>query len=85
MFRGIPEWKDAGDDEVYAAMYQLVGAINYFAISGATLDRMIGSDRLAAVSRAFPKVIGDLIEAPVGRRSAMATRSDQAKAGSVGS
>ena len=68
VFRGIPEWKNAGDDEVYAAMYQLVGAINYFAISGATLDRMIGPERLAAVARAFPAVLGRLVEAPVGRR-----------------
>ncbi len=84
VFRGIPEWEQASDDEVYAAMYQLVGAINYFAISGATLDRMIGPDRLSAVSLAFPAVLGDLLEAPVGR-SGSGTRSDQAKAGSVGS
>lgn len=84
VFREIPEWEHASDDEVYAAMYQLVGAINYFAISGATLDRMIGPDRLSAVSRAFPAVLGDLLEAPVGR-SGRETHSDQAKAGSIGS
>ena len=85
VFRGIPEWKHASDDEVYAAMYQLVGAISYFAVSGTTLDRMIGPERFSCVSLAFPGVLGDLVEAQVGRSSGRETRSDQAKAGSVSS
>ncbi len=66
VFRGVPEWKDASDAEIYAAMYQLIGAINYFAISGATLDGILGSDRLSAVEQAFPTVLGRLFEAPIG-------------------
>lgn len=48
-----PAWRDRPSAEHDAAVYQLIGAVNYFAVSGATLEAIWGGDRLASVSEAF--------------------------------
>lgn len=50
-------WRGAPEAEVFAAMYQLVGGINYFAVSGPTLASMYGTERLEAVTDAYPDAI----------------------------
>lgn len=40
--RAVPGWETAAPATALAAVYQLLGAINYFAISGPTLRNMFG-------------------------------------------
>jgi AcrR family transcriptional regulator len=48
-----PAWRDRPAAEHDAAVYQLIGAVNYFAVSGATLEAIWGADRLGGVETAF--------------------------------
>ncbi len=48
-----PQWQTRSLAEQTVAVYQLIGAINYFAISGATLKGIWGAKRTAATSKAF--------------------------------
>ena len=66
MCRQMPGWQHASQAEIDAAVYQLIGAINYFAVSGATLARMFGPDRHASLETAFPAVLARLLDAPIG-------------------
>ena len=53
MGRQNPDWSGKSDAEIFAHIYQLVGAVNYWAISGPTLGRMYGPDTVREVSEAF--------------------------------
>ena len=55
-----PRWRRATRDEVFGGIYQLVGAINYFAVSGETLKNVYGADRYAAIASAFPAELARL-------------------------
>ena len=54
VLKRVPAWRNASDAEALAAIYQILGAINYLAVSDATLSNMFGSDKLAELQRAYP-------------------------------
>lgn len=51
---GLPRWQGRSRAEVFAGIYQVIGAVNYFAVSGPTLGGIYGPETLADVDRAFP-------------------------------
>ena len=63
MVKAVPGWKTAKDAEAFALIYQWLGAINYFAISGPTLTGIFGDRRMSDIERAFPKQLEALMEA----------------------
>ena len=48
---------DADDGQILAEVYQLVGAVNYLAVSGPTLNRMYGTDTWKMVLEAYPQAL----------------------------
>ncbi|MEO0882123.1 MAG: TetR/AcrR family transcriptional regulator [Pseudomonadota bacterium] len=62
MVRAIPAWREAGDADALALVYQLLGAINYFGVSKPTLLGIFGSDAYADLDEAFPQRLGRLID-----------------------
>jgi hypothetical protein len=63
MVKQVPHWKQATDPEVLALVYQWLGAINYYAISGPTLTGIFGPDYVDKVTQRFPEQLEQLIEA----------------------
>lgn len=57
---------DAGADArtVATHVYQLLGAINYFAVSQTTLQAMYGAEHIAALREAFPAHLRQLARLP---------------------
>ncbi|MEM7429274.1 MAG: TetR/AcrR family transcriptional regulator [Pseudomonadota bacterium] len=61
MLRAHPSWHGSTDAELAAGIYQLVGAINYFAISTPTLTGIWGDEPVARMEDAFlPVLLGRL-------------------------
>ena len=50
-------WAGESDAEIFARVYQLVGAVNYWAISGPTLWRMYGADTMTEIGDTFPEAL----------------------------
>ena len=59
--RVLPDWASASEAEAFAAVYQLLGAINYYAISEPTLRAIVGSKRYNALDDAFEPAIASMI------------------------
>lgn len=59
----VPGWESASEAEALAAAYQLLGAINYYAISEPTLTRIFGRPAYAALEEAFPVRLRALMRA----------------------
>lgn len=59
----VPGWESASEAEALAAAYQLLGAINYYAISEPTLTRIFGRPAYAAFEEAFPVRLRALMRA----------------------
>ena len=57
MVKATPRYRSVSDAEALAAVYALLGAVNYFAISEPTLRAMFGTDLYEDVKRAFPQQI----------------------------
>lgn len=53
MGSALSAWTEKSDSEVFAAIYQLIGAISYFAISQETIAGMYGPRQKAQINRAF--------------------------------
>lgn len=66
----IPAWRGKTDAEVFAALYQLIGAVSYFPISEATLTGMYGHRRTAAIKRAFTGELTKLLACATGDKEA---------------
>lgn len=62
--RQVPQWRDADQNLIATHIYQILGAINYFSVSGATLEKMYSAEHVSAMRDAFPERL---------RRMAMAT------------
>lgn len=69
MVRDVPSWGDASDAEALALVYQWLGAINYFAISGPTLIGIFGRKAHVQLNQTFPEQLERLIEVTVSARS----------------
>lgn len=57
--RRHPGWTGRSEAEIFASIYQIVGAVNYFAISAPTLSRMYGPAHLDQISTLFPSALLD--------------------------
>lgn len=55
LLRLLPGWGHAADAEVAAHVYQLLGAINYLAVSRSTLAGMYSSEHVCALEAAFER------------------------------
>lgn len=49
----LPGWKTARREQALAVIYQLLGAVNYFAVSGDTLAAMYGAQRYHDLEAVF--------------------------------
>ena len=54
MIRRAPGWESASHEDALASVYQLLGAIHYFAISEPTLARMFGKREHRRLEDAYP-------------------------------
>jgi AcrR family transcriptional regulator len=59
--RGLPEWHNATTAELLTVVYQLLGAINYFAISPPTLRAMYDEQTYQAMEQRFDAQLQQLI------------------------
>ena len=55
LLRLLPSWHQAADAEVAAQVYQLLGAINYLAVSRTTLAGMYSAEHVRALEAAFER------------------------------
>ena len=53
MLRAVPNWAKASDEKVLAAIIQLLGALNYHAVSGPTFRGIFGAQSMDRVDSAF--------------------------------
>ena len=65
--RLVPAWDGAPDEEVLACIYQLLGAISYFAVSEPTLRGIFGDDHYDRLVKAFEPQLKALVTAALGR------------------
>lgn len=79
LIRHVPAWNAASDAEALAAAYQLLGAVNYYAISEPTLTRMFGKQAFAALEDAFPAQLRALIDACLERGPSKAAETASRK------
>ena len=70
MGRSLDAWSCKSDEEVFAALYQLIGAVSYFSISGSTLTGMYGRRRASAIKRAFSSELANLVGFAIGADAA---------------
>ena len=63
LVRDIPGNADLTDEEAFAHLYHVLGAISYFRISEPTLQGMFGKRRYSRVKAAFRTQISALIHA----------------------
>ena len=63
LIRRVPGWARASEAEALAAAYQLIGAINYYAISEPTLTRIFGKPTYAALDEVFPVQLRAMVRA----------------------
>ena len=63
----LPAWKNAPRTDALTYVYQLLGAINYFAISQPTLKQMFGARQSKAMEKTFRAELYRLIQAGVYR------------------
>lgn len=63
MLRGVPGWAEATDARLLAAVVQLLGAINYHAVSGPTFRGIFGKDAETAMNAAFGAQLRNMINA----------------------
>ena len=53
LLRACPRYKQCSEDELAASVYQTIGAISFFAISGPTLTGIWGQDRVDGITGVF--------------------------------
>jgi len=63
MVSQMPGWANATQPEAFSFLYQLLGAINYYAISQPTLKAIFGAAEAFEFEAEFPQSLSDLIEA----------------------
>ena len=64
--RRVPGWEAASDADALASVYQLLGAINFFAISEPTLIRMFGEREYRRLKETYATRLRALIRASFG-------------------
>ena len=66
--KALPGWTDASDADALALVYQLLGAINYYAVSGPTLRGIFGDAMIAVLQSKFEPQLEALITAAISNR-----------------
>ena len=61
--RRVPGWASASDADALAAVYQIIGAVYFFAISEPTLTRMFGKEEYRRLKKTYPTRLRALIHA----------------------
>ncbi|MEM1433780.1 MAG: helix-turn-helix domain-containing protein [Pseudomonadota bacterium] len=69
MVQAVPGWDNTSDAEALAFAYQVLGALNYYYISGSTLTNIFGAAEYARLEQAFPGQLERLIDATLEARS----------------
>ena len=69
MVKAIEGLEGLSDDEALTFAYQLLGAVNYFLISPATLGGIFGEQCLAKISKRFSFALNSLIESGISQLS----------------
>ena len=69
MVKAIEDLQALSDEEALSFAYQLLGAVNYFLISPATLGGIFGEKYLAKISTGFSFALNSLIESGISRLS----------------
>lgn len=67
MIGAIPNWRKASRAQALALVYQLLGAIHYYAISGPTLSAIFGEADYKAIDACFTPQLAVLIDAAIAR------------------
>ncbi|MEO1602297.1 MAG: helix-turn-helix domain-containing protein [Pseudomonadota bacterium] len=65
MVRALPGWERSAPSQQFALVYQLLGAVNYFAVSRGTLTGIYGEARYRDARRAYPGQLERMIRAAV--------------------
>ncbi len=65
--KATPNWVSASDSQALALVYQLLGAISYYAVSEPTLRGILGEASLAALHQAFGPQLDALTDAALAR------------------
>ncbi|MEM1177494.1 MAG: TetR/AcrR family transcriptional regulator [Acidobacteriota bacterium] len=63
LVKQVPGWESASDSDALAAVYQIIGAIHFFAISEPTLTQMFGKQEYRRLGEAYPARLRTLIAA----------------------
>jgi AcrR family transcriptional regulator len=58
----LPRWRDAGREEAAAAVYQFLGAINYFAVSAPTLKAIFGNRLYSAMDDCYDRELLRMVQ-----------------------
>ncbi len=61
MVHDVPGWADSTEAQALAVVYQWLGAVNYFAVSGPTLSGIFGKKNFEQMTKAYPQQLETLI------------------------
>ena len=62
LFLEVHDQGTMNEDQAFTRSYQIIGAINYFAISDPTLIRLFGSDHYDRIEALFMKEIDRILD-----------------------
>ena len=68
LLHAAPAWISAPRPTAFSAVYQLLGAINYFAVSKPTLEGIFGKSSCEDIDDQFPIQLGASIDAVIANR-----------------
>ena len=60
LLRCDPFWQEAEEPAVITHIYQVLGAINYFAVSSVTLENMYSAEHVEGMRKCFPEQLRSL-------------------------
>ena len=63
MVKAVPGWEKASPSQALSLAYAWLGAINYFALSGPTLNGIFGSETMHMTAQHYPLQLERIIEA----------------------
>lgn len=69
MLLSTSAWRGRDRDQAFSCIYQLLGAINYYAISQPTLGKMFGKKRKASIASAFPVQLQTMVRTAISVRA----------------
>lgn len=61
LLQSAPRWQKADEASLFSAVYGLLGAANYYAVSGPTLERIMGKAAFRRVEARYADEFGELV------------------------